>query len=66
MDRGAWQATVHRVAQSWTQLKRLSTFAHVLTPKYHPQFLTTSKQSHSCTMFNYLLLCSKPPQRQVA
>ena len=23
MDRGAWQATVHRVAQSWTQLKRL-------------------------------------------
>ena len=25
MDRGAWQATVHRVAKSWTQLKRLST-----------------------------------------
>ena len=25
MDRGAWQATVHRVAQSRTQLKRLST-----------------------------------------
>ena len=24
MDGGAWQATVHRVAQSWTQLKRLS------------------------------------------
>ena len=24
MDRGAWQATVHRVAQSWTRLKRLS------------------------------------------
>ena len=24
MDRGAWQATVHRVAQNWTQLKRLS------------------------------------------
>ena len=24
MDRGAWQATVHGVAQSWTQLKRLS------------------------------------------
>ena len=21
MDRGAWQATVHRVAKSWTQLK---------------------------------------------
>ena len=25
MDRRAWQATVHRVAQSWTQLKRLNT-----------------------------------------
>ena len=25
MDRGAWQASVHRVAQSQTQLKRLST-----------------------------------------
>ena len=24
MDRGAWGATVHRVANSWTQLKRLS------------------------------------------
>ena len=23
MDRGAWQATVHRVAKSWTSLKRL-------------------------------------------
>ena len=31
MDRGAWRATVHRVAKSWTQrtrLKRLS--AHAL------------------------------------
>ena len=26
MDRGAWQATVHGVANSWTRLKRLSTF----------------------------------------
>ena len=25
MDRGAWQAKVHRVAQSQTRLKRLST-----------------------------------------
>ena len=23
-DRGAWRATVHRVVQSWTRLKRLS------------------------------------------
>ena len=25
MDRGDWQATVHRVTKSWTRLKRLST-----------------------------------------
>ena len=30
MERGAWQITVHRVAKSWTQLKRLSTHAHML------------------------------------
>ena len=28
MDRGAWQDTVNRAAQSWTRLKRLSTHAH--------------------------------------
>ena len=27
MDRGAWQATVHKVAKRWTRLKRLSTYA---------------------------------------
>ena len=29
MDRGAWRAPVHRVTQSWTQLKGLSTHAPV-------------------------------------
>ena len=29
MDRGAWQATVHRVTKSWTWLKLLSTDAHI-------------------------------------
>ena len=28
MDRGAWQATVHAVTKSWTQLKPLSTARH--------------------------------------
>ena len=36
MDRGAWQATVHGVTNSWTRLKRLSTHslrkAGMLTP----------------------------------
>ena len=30
MDRGAWQAVVHRVAKSWIQLKWLSTDAILL------------------------------------
>ena len=30
MDRGAWLATIHRVAQSWTRLRQLST--HVYAP----------------------------------
>ena len=25
MDRGSWQATAHRIANSWTRLKQLST-----------------------------------------
>ena len=29
MDRGAWRATVHGVAQSWTRLKRLCTHFHL-------------------------------------
>ena len=28
MDREAWQAVVHKITKSWTQLKRLSTHAH--------------------------------------
>ena len=30
-DRGAWQATVRRVAKSWTQLKQLSVHAYIYT-----------------------------------
>ena len=31
MNRGAWWATIHRVARSQTQLKRLSTHSHAHT-----------------------------------
>ena len=30
MDRGAWQATVHRVTKSQTRLKQLSTHARIV------------------------------------
>ena len=29
MDRGAWRATIHRIAKGLTQLKRLSMHAHI-------------------------------------
>ena len=35
MNRGAWWATVHRVAKSWTQLKRL-TMQAILKPRSSP------------------------------
>ena len=28
-DRGAWQATVHRVTQSWTRLKQFSMYGEL-------------------------------------
>ena len=34
MDRGAWRATVYRVAKSWTRLKQLSTHTHTHTHKF--------------------------------
>ena len=37
MDRGTWQATVHRVAKSWTQLKRLTTHTHTHTFVLSPE-----------------------------
>ena len=32
MDRGAWQATVHRVAKSWTQMKHKHAKYFLLNP----------------------------------
>ena len=35
MDRGAWWATVHRVAKSWSQLKQLSTHTLLACTQVH-------------------------------
>ena len=32
MDIGAWQATVHRITKSWTQLRRITVHAHLNNP----------------------------------
>ena len=46
MDRGAWRATVQRVAQSRTRLKRFSTHAHI----YPPFFRYPSHPGHHRTL----------------
>ena len=48
MDRGAWRATVHGVAKSWTQLKWLNTHSS----RWKPMKLTTYQL--------FLLLCTFP------
>ena len=53
MDRGAWQAIVHRVAKGPTQVKRLSTHTCILTQ--HLEWVMTL---HRCLFspFEYILL----------
>ena len=55
MDRGAWQATVHRVTQSQTQLKQISTAWHngsvsislnLLLPALQQIFLSSNLKIH--------------------
>ena len=51
IDRGAWRATVHRVAKNQTQLKQLSTHArtHSRPPKFLFSFLSTPAASSILT-----------------
>ena len=35
MDREAWRAAVHRIAQSWTKLKQLSLYARIEDSHYY-------------------------------
>ena len=46
MEREAWWATVHRVTNSQTRLKQLSTNAHMMSTalKYLPEVMDTLNQ----------------------
>ena len=59
MDRGAWRAAVHRVANSRTQLKRLGTNNEVLpysTGNYiqHPAISHNRKEHEKACVFKYV------------
>ena len=61
-DRGAWQATVHRVTMSWTQLKWLSMHIHSVlfpTPREHGAlWLLPSKPKSSTDLVQAPLCCN--------
>ena len=45
MDRGAWQATVHRVAESWTQMKRQAR-SHMYLSKWLREALNSGSSDY--------------------
>ena len=52
MDRGVWQATVHRVAKSQTRLKQLNTHKHTHT---HTEYT----QAHTYVLYNWFDIYNK-------
>ena len=56
MDRGAWQATVHRVTKSWTQLKQLSMY--VGTQTIFKSLSSLRKKKDKIRIFNFVPLFS--------
>ena len=42
MDRRVWSTMVHRVAKSWTGLKRLSKHTHIMTCVHHCNIIRSS------------------------
>ena len=54
MDRGARRATVHRVTESWTRLKRPGMPAHCLTSP-HPSWYFLESASRQMIFYSYQL-----------
>ena len=50
-DTEVWWATVHRVTKSWTQLKWLSTHAHIVISIGHPSFCFSKQLTKSWGIF---------------
>ena len=57
MDRGAWQATVHGVTNSWTELSDYHFHFHFL--QHHPQ-LKTLAFPNSLVAGSWILCCLQP------
>ena len=62
MDRGAWWATVYRVAQSQTRLKQLSTYARgtyqlfCRCPNIKDLFIFNQKKKTVCEEYGFLVI----------
>ena len=60
MDRGAWWATIHRVAKCWIQLKRLSmqtqSWENLMEAVYFLTYSWTHSHRHTCLKLTRLRL----------
>ena len=55
MDRGAWQATVHGITKSWTQLSDWTTTIYILTIEYNSNIYY--KYLYMYFNYKYFILC---------
>ena len=61
MDRGAWQATVHGITQSWTRLRQFSTH----TERYIYIYIYTHTHTHTHTLEYNGMLFSHERERNL-
>ena len=73
IDRGAWQAAVHRVTKSRTWLKRLSTHTHTHTHTHTVSFISSTIPDSTLELnlmtiseFVMGLLCEDPQQASLS
>ena len=59
IDRGAWQAAVHRIVQSQTWLKRLSRNISIHLHKWERTMLCNSSKNDNFGLNTYMQYCSK-------
>ena len=65
-DRGAWQATVHGITQSWTQMKRLSTHTQSHSKTYILRLPGVRMQtSYNCILYEKFIFYHQKMKKAV-
>ena len=63
LDRGAWWATVHKVAKSWTQLNWLSMHARICITTYCGKFF--KRWEYQTTLYASWEICTQVKKQQL-